>query len=148
MIVTLPWNRGGVIFSLQFVCVCVCVCLMFACEQKSSQMDGPIWMQFLLNGCFPHWLIPYWNWWPWVKGQGHSDVISIFLHNSLLTSLLCISALLCLIKMKFDMLLRYTLGRYLFKLHKNQTDDDVIVPKQFVTLTDDESHRWRSQKIN
>ena len=22
-------------------------------------------------------LEPYWNWWPWVKGQGHSDSISI-----------------------------------------------------------------------
>ena len=26
-IVTPPRNRGGVIFSLQFVCVCVCVCV-------------------------------------------------------------------------------------------------------------------------
>ena len=27
--------------------------------------------------CSPR-LKPYWNWWPGVKGQGHSDVISIF----------------------------------------------------------------------
>ena len=27
LFVTPPRNRGGVIFSLQFVCVCVCVCL-------------------------------------------------------------------------------------------------------------------------
>ena len=27
MIITPPRNRGGVIFSLQFVCVCVCVCV-------------------------------------------------------------------------------------------------------------------------
>ena len=38
--------------------------------------------------------------------------IHFFLHNSLLTSLLYISALLCLIIMKFDMSLRYTLGRF------------------------------------
>ena len=31
-----------------------------------------------LNGCLPHWLGPYWYWWPWVKGQGHNDSISIF----------------------------------------------------------------------
>ena len=36
---------------------------------------------------------------------------SFFLHSSLLTPLLSISALLCLIKMKFDMSLRYALGR-------------------------------------
>ena len=41
-------------------------------------MDGPIWMRFSLNGCLPHWLKPYWNWWPWVNGQGHSDSMSIF----------------------------------------------------------------------
>ena len=41
-------------------------------------------------------------------GQGHSDVVPIFF-NSLLTSLLCISALLCTIKVKVGMLLRNTL---------------------------------------
>ena len=45
---TPPRNRGGVIFSLQFVCVCVfvcvclCVCLLFSCEQNSSRTDVPI----------------------------------------------------------------------------------------------------------
>ena len=62
--------------------------------------DKPIWMRLLLNGCLPHWLKPHWNWWPLVKGQGHSHVISIFFFITLLTSLLCISALLCSIKMK------------------------------------------------
>ena len=52
------------------------VCLSgSACEQNSSQTDEPIWT---LNGCLPHWLEPYWIWWPWVKGQDHSDVIPIF----------------------------------------------------------------------
>ena len=107
--ITSPRNRGGVIFSLQFVCVYVCVCVsvclcvQFSCEQNSSQTDAPIWTRFSLNGCFPHWLKPYWIWWPWVKGQGYSDVIPIFLYNFLLTSLLCISAILCLIKLKFGM---------------------------------------------
>ena len=81
LIFTPPRNRGGVIFSLQFVCVwvCVSVCVSnFSCEQNSSRTDAPIWTRFSLNGCLPHWLGPYWIWWPWVKGQGHSDVISIF----------------------------------------------------------------------
>ena len=50
--ITPPRNRGGVIFSLQFVClsvylsVCLSVCLMFSCEQNSSRMDEPIWTRF------------------------------------------------------------------------------------------------------
>ena len=52
---------------------------------------------------------------------------TFFHHNSLLTSLLCISALLCPIKIKFGMPLRFALGRFVFEFHKNQTDDDVIV---------------------
>ena len=74
-------------------------------------------MRFSLNGCSPHWLEPYWNWWPWVKGQRHGDVNPIFLHNSLLNSLLCFLALLCSMKMKFGMSLRYTLGRFMLKFH-------------------------------
>ena len=92
-------------FLLQFVCLCVClfVCVC-VCEQNSSRTNAPIWMRFSLNICLLHWLGPYWNWWPLVKGQGHSGAISI-LHNSLLTSLLCISP----IKMIFGMPFRYAL---------------------------------------
>ena len=137
ILVTPPRFRGGVIFSLQFVCVSVCVS-DFACEQNSSRTDAPIWTQFSLNGCLPHWLKPYWNWWPWVEGQGHSDVIPIFLHNSLLTSLLCISALLYLIKMKFGMSLRYKFNsgarksmRYYFMVsNNNHTDNDTLLSTQ------------------
>ena len=129
MFFTPPRNRGGVIFSLQFVSVCVCLCV---CPVEF------LWTKFQLNGwtnldaVFTKWLLrtlarTLSNWWPWVKGQGHSDVIPIFLHNSLLTSLLCISAHLCSIKMKFDMLLRYTLGRFVFKFHKIPMGDDVIM---------------------
>ena len=50
-----------------------------------------------------------------------------FLHNSLLTTLLCFSALLCLIEMKFGISLKYAFGRFMFESHKNQIDDDVIV---------------------
>ena len=51
-----------------------------------------------------------------------------FLQNYLLTSLLCISALMiCLIKMKYGMSLRYTLGRIVFEFHKSQRGYDVIV---------------------
>ena len=83
LFITPPRNRGGVIFSLQFVsvCVCVCVCLsvcclcvrLNSCEQNSSQTNEPIWTRFSLNGCVEHWLKPYWNWLPWVKSQGHCD---------------------------------------------------------------------------
>ena len=80
--ITPPRNRGGVIFPMQFVSVClsVCVCVFVsdsACEQNSSRTDAPIWTLFWLNGCLSHWLKADWNCWPWVKGQGHSDVISI-----------------------------------------------------------------------
>ena len=62
-----------------------------------------------------------------VKIHTHCDVIFIFSSNSLLTSLLCISALLRPIEMKFDTSLKHAFGRIVFKFHKNQTDDDVIV---------------------
>ena len=118
-LITPSRNRGGVIFSLQFLCVyhsmsvCLTDCLsVSAYEQNSSRKDELIWTRFALNGCLPHWLEPYWNFWLWVKGQSHSDVIPIFLHNSLLTSQPCISVLSCLIKMKFGMSLRYTRAFY------------------------------------
>ena len=46
---TPPRNRGGVIFSLQFVCVsvCLCVCQMFSYEQSSSRTNLPI--QYFFN---------------------------------------------------------------------------------------------------
>ena len=50
-----------------------------------------------------------------------------FLHYSLLTSLLYISTLLFLIKLKFGMPLRYALCRFVVEFHKNQIHDDVMV---------------------
>ena len=126
-IITPPWNREhrGLYFHFSLsVCVPVSVS---ACKQNSSQTNAPIWTRFSLNGCFPHWLGFYWNWWPWDKGQGHSESISIFLHNYLLTSLLFISALIYLIKLKFSMPLRYAICRSVVELHKNQLGDDVMV---------------------
>ena len=74
---TKSWR--GYIFTSVCLCVCVCVCMSsYSCEQNSSRTSAPIWTQFSLNGCFLQWLGPYWNWWPWVKGQGHSESISIF----------------------------------------------------------------------
>ena len=90
LFVTPPRNHGGVIFSLQFVCVCVCLSGS-ACKQNSSQTDPPIWTWFLLKMLLPALAQTLLN---LVKGQGHSDVIPIFFHNSLLTSLPCISALM------------------------------------------------------
>ena len=100
IIITPPRNRGGVIFSLQFVCVSVClsVCVSDStCEQNSDRTNASIWTQFSLNG----WLGPYWNWWPW--GQGHSGSKIIFIHISLLSFLLNFSALVCFINLKFSM---------------------------------------------
>ena len=54
-----PRYRGGVIFSLQFVCVFVCVSVRLSCDQNSSQTDEPIRTRFSLNGCLLHWLEPY-----------------------------------------------------------------------------------------
>ena len=112
------------------VCLCVCVCLslcLSVSKQNSSRMDTLIWTRFSLNGCLPQWLKPYWNWWHWIKGRGHSDNISIFLHNSHLTFLHCISALLRPIVMKFIMSLTHVLGWFVFEFHKNRIVDDVIV---------------------
>ena len=71
-IFTPPCNRGGVIFSLKFVCVSVCVCMCvclsvcmcvrISCEQISSRTDAPIGTRFSLKGCFLHWLEPYRIW--------------------------------------------------------------------------------------
>ena len=110
-LITRPQNRGRVIFSLQFVCVCVClpVCVSVN-EQNSSQTNEPIWKWFSLNVWLSHWLEPYWNWWPLVEGKGHSNALSIFLHNSLLTSQLWISALLYPIKINFGMSLNCALA--------------------------------------
>ena len=75
------------------MCVSLTVCLSVS-EHNSNQNNVDLdagfdnWL-FIL-----HWRGLYWNWWPWVKGQGYSDAILFFLHNSLLTSLLWISALL------------------------------------------------------
>ena len=75
-------NRGGVQFSLQFVCVSVCVC-MCVCFQLF------LWTKFQLNGCtdldavFAKCLLStlartLLKLVIWVKGQGHSASISIF----------------------------------------------------------------------
>ena len=48
-----------------------------------------------------------------------------FLYNSLLASLLWISALICPIKMKYGMSLRNALVRFVFEFHKNRIVDDV-----------------------
>ena len=79
---TPPRNRGGIMFSLQFVCVSVCLvvclCVWLYLWTNSSWTDAPIWTRYSLNRCLQHWFGPYWNWWNLVKGQGHSDSISIF----------------------------------------------------------------------
>ena len=48
---------------------------------------------------------------------------------TLLTSILCISALLCPIEMNLSMSvnIRYALGKFAFKFHKNQIGDNVLM---------------------
>ena len=73
--------EGLFFFITACLCVCLCVWLCMcvnAFEQNSSQTDATIWTQFSLNSSLPHWLEPYRNWWPRVKGQGHRNSISIF----------------------------------------------------------------------
>ena len=105
-----PSRNLGYIFIA--VCLIVCVCL-YVCpstsKQDSSRTDAPVWTRFSLNGCIPHWVGPYWNWWLWF------------------TSLLWTSTFLCPIKMKFRESLRYALGRFVFEFCKSRMDDDVIV---------------------
>ena len=63
-------------YTLTAICLCVCVCVsvcMSLCEQNSNRTNRLIWTRFSLNSCLLHWLGPYWNWWPCVKGQGHCD---------------------------------------------------------------------------
>ena len=49
-IFTPPQNRGGVIFSLQFVCVCVCVCVS-VCLFVYTCVRFCLWTKFQSNGC-------------------------------------------------------------------------------------------------
>ena len=86
-------------------------------------MDSSNWMRLLLNGCLLYWLRSLWD---LVEGQDHSDAISIFF-IILLNSLEKISALLCPIKMKFGMSLRYAFGKFAFEFHEFRICDDVIV---------------------
>ena len=110
IIITPPRNQWGVIFSLQFVCLCVSVCVCDSpCEQNSSRTDASIYTRFSLNVCFTHWLEPNWNWWLWVTVAKNP----FFLHNSLSTSLMRISTLLCLIKIKYVMPLKYASGKFI-----------------------------------
>ena len=64
-----------IVEGLYFHCslsVCEWVSLSVS-EQNSNRTEASIWTRFSLNGCLQYWLKPYWNWWPWVKGQGHGD---------------------------------------------------------------------------
>ena len=143
------------LFSLQFVCVSVCPALLL--NKIPANWNAPIWMRFSVNGCLSHWLWSYWDWLPWVKGQGHSDSI-FFLHNFLLTSLLYISALLCLIKLKFGMPLRYALGNinfikikrvmtslYFLYGNKVQYNKQHLMTSAFWILTKGQGHTIRSK---
>ena len=106
-------NRGGVIFSLQFVCVSVCVCVWVSDVFLLTKFKPNGYTDF--DAVFAKWLLTALAQ-PLLKlvilGQKSRSQWrnTHFFHNSLLISLLFISALVCTIKMKFGMSLRYTLG--------------------------------------
>ena len=110
---TKSW-RGYI--SLQFVCVYVYVCVC-VCER--------VWKKFQPNGCTNfdasfaqclHTTLAQ-TLFQLVTLSQRSRSISFFLNNSLLTSLLYFSALLCTIKMKIGMSLRYALSRLAIDFH-------------------------------
>ena len=113
-----------IVDGLYFHCS-LSVCLLM--NKIPAEPNAPIWMRFLLNGCLQHWLNPIEIGDIWSRSHYTVTKYLFFLYNTLLTSLLWISALLCLIKMKFGMPLWYALGRFRFEFHKNQKGDYFIV---------------------
>ena len=117
---TPPRNRGGVIFLLQFVCLSVSVCVCVSVNKIAAERMH----QF---GCGFRWIVAY------CTGSNPIEIGDLgskvkvtvtqypfFLHSSLLTSLLFISALLYLIKLKFSMPLRYAICRFVFEFYKKK----------------------------
>ena len=103
-IITPPRNRRGVIFYFSLsLCLCVCVCLS-VCEQNADQTATLILTRSTLNSCYCSRSNPI------EIGDLRSKVkvtvkwYLFFFHDSLLTSLLWISVLLCPIKMKFGVI--------------------------------------------
>ena len=121
----------GLHFTLVCLSMCVCVCVsvsvcLSVCEQKADWTAALILTSSSLYSCLLQSLKPYWNWWPWVKGQGHSDVISIFpAQFSVNFPTLDFSPLMS-DQMKFSVSLRYV-GRFVFESLKIRLGDDVIV---------------------
>ena len=103
-----------------FTSICLCVCLSVHLQTKLPiEPQTTILTRSLINNCLLHWLEPSWNWWPLVEGEGPIDVIFL-LHSSLLTSLLWISAVLCLIEMKFGIPYMCVLCKFAYEFHKNR----------------------------
>ena len=106
---TPPRNRGGIIFSLQFVCVCVCVSVCISVCPAVLVNKIPAEQMNRFGRGFRYLVASYTGSDPIEFGDLGSKVkvtvtqYLFFLHNSLLSSLLCISALLCLTKIKFGM---------------------------------------------
>ena len=64
---------------------------------------------------------------PWSKVKVTMTQYPFYLYNSLLTSIIWISGMVCPIKMKSDVLHRYALGKFVVEFHKNGMGDDVFV---------------------
>ena len=107
---------------LQFDCVSVCLSAGLGLWTK-FQPNAWTDLEAVFAKWLPHSLELNWNLWPWVKGHQRSQRSN----NSLLISLLCMSALLCPINIKFILSLWYALGIFMFEFDKIWMGDDVIV---------------------
>ena len=111
-------------FSLS-VCVSVCLCVRYF-----------LWTKFQPNECtdldavFAKWLLL-------ALARTLLNLVTLGQRSRsqwrnthfffIITSLPCTSALLCLIRMKFGMSLRYTLDRFVFEFNKVQMGNDVVM---------------------
>ena len=113
---TKSWR--GYIFTA--VCLCVCLCVRL-CLLTKFQTNGCIDLDAVfakrLLSTLARTLLKLVTKVSKVKVTVDQNPFS--LHNALLTSLLCILALVCLIKLRFGKPLRYDLCRFDMEFHKN-----------------------------
>ena len=105
------------------MCVCVSVCQWTNFQPNGCTKLDAVFAKFFLTGLARN-LLKFGN--LWLKVKVTVTQYPFFLHDSLWTSLLWISALLFSIKMKFDMPLRYAIGGFAFEFHKYRMSDYVI----------------------
>ena len=106
----------GLYFHYSLSCVCVSLSVCLSVNTIPAERMHWFWRSFHLmvanrTGSNPLVTLSQRSWSQWCID------IPFFLHNSLLTSLLCISGLWCPIKIELGMSLRYALGRFVLEFH-------------------------------